>query len=280
MTIKEAKEKVIALAEQEIGYHEKKSKKDLDDKTKNSGSANYNKYAEWFDTKAKDFYNTKKNPSSWCDEFVDWLFCQVFGEAKAREMLYQPKKSLGAGCKYSAGYYRSNKAWYDEPELCDQIFFGTKGAESHTGVVIKVTDKMVYTVEGNADNQVKKKSYQRSNKKIAGYGRPKWKVVTASDKPSDSSASAKPITTTPATPKPTQGNSAKVYKVIAVHGLNLREKAGKNDNNKILCAMKYGSEVTATGKTTTVSGEPWIEATYTNKAGKKYTGWCCKKYLK
>ena len=37
-------DKLIATAEAEIGYLEKKSNKDLDDKTANAGSSNYTKY--------------------------------------------------------------------------------------------------------------------------------------------------------------------------------------------------------------------------------------------
>ena len=36
--------KVIQIAEEQVGYLEKASNKDLDDKTKNAGSANWTKY--------------------------------------------------------------------------------------------------------------------------------------------------------------------------------------------------------------------------------------------
>ena len=39
-------DKLIATAEAELGYLEKKSNKNLDDKTANAGSSNYTKYAE------------------------------------------------------------------------------------------------------------------------------------------------------------------------------------------------------------------------------------------
>ena len=38
-------EKVISVAKDEVGYLEKKSDKDLDSKTANSGNGNYTKYA-------------------------------------------------------------------------------------------------------------------------------------------------------------------------------------------------------------------------------------------
>lgn len=43
--------KVIAIAAAEIGYKEKKSYSQLDDKAANAGSGNYTKYARDFDQK-------------------------------------------------------------------------------------------------------------------------------------------------------------------------------------------------------------------------------------
>lgn len=289
MTIQEAKEKVIAAAEAEVGYHEKASKKDLDSKKGNAGNKNYTKFAEWFDTKAKDFYNGKKDPCAWCDVFYDYLFCECFGEAKAREMLFQPKRSLGAGCKYSAGYYRAAKQFFAAPAVGDQIFFGTKGAETHTGLVVKVTDKMVYTIEGNASNEVRKKNYQRSNKKISGYGRPKWSVVASADKPaasekpvSDNSSTAEPTKPTDGTSGANSGGSLKAFQVIAVHGLNLRKTMvipAKSSEN-LVTVLPYEAQVTSDGSVKTGGGEKWLRVKYKNKAGEVYEGYCCAKYLK
>ena len=61
---------VIKTAESQLGYLEKKSNKDLYDKTANAGSANYTKYAHEFDTKYVGFYNGKKNGFACSDEFV------------------------------------------------------------------------------------------------------------------------------------------------------------------------------------------------------------------
>ncbi len=289
-------EKVKKAAETEVGYHEKNSKKDLDSKTKNAGNKNYTKYAEWFDTKAQDFYNTKKNPTTggWCDVFVDWLFCQVFGEKTAREMLYQPKKSLGAGCKYSAGYYRSNKAWHAEGQVGDQIFYGTKGAETHTGWVAGVTEKSYITIEGNADNEVKKKTVSKTSKKIAGFGRPNWAAADKTEeKPKEDKPKETPTTAPVTAPKPSNGKTIKAsqkasqtaskyareYTVTAEHGLNIRDKAGKDDAHKVLAVAKYGSKVTCGGSYNTVSGETWLLVKY-EKAGTTYEGYCCNKYLR
>lgn len=180
-------DKVIKIAEAEVGYLEKKSNSNLYDKTANAGSANYTKYAYEMDTKYTTFYNGKKNGFAWCDCFVDWCFIKAYGESSARSMLYQPTKSAGAGCPYSANYYRNNKAFYSSPKVGDQIFFGSKGKETHTGIVYKVDSSKVYTIEGNTSSAsgvvanggaVAKKSYPLGYAKICGYGRPKYSQTT------------------------------------------------------------------------------------------------------
>ena len=154
-------EKLIATAKAEIGYKE--------------GNNNITKYSAFFDKEHPDFYNTKKQGAAWCDIFVDYCFVSTFGETQALDMLCQPKKSAGAGCKFSAGYFKKAGRFLDKPEAGDQIFFyDAKGEINHTGIVVDVDDKKVYTVEGNSDNCVKEHSYSLNNKKIAGYGRPRW----------------------------------------------------------------------------------------------------------
>jgi hypothetical protein len=92
----------------------------------------------------------------------------------------------GAGCKYSAGYYRNAGRFYTSPKPGDQIFFGKKGNESHTGIVYKVDSSKVYTIEGNTSGAsgvvangggVFKKSYSLTYNKIVGYGRPRYDEV-------------------------------------------------------------------------------------------------------
>ena len=177
--IEKAAAKVIALAESEIGYREKATNSQLDDKTANAGSNNYTKYGAYFDNQrgTYEYYNGKKNGFDWCDQFVDWLFAQCYGIDTGRRMLFQPMQSCGAGCAYSASYFRANSAWSTVPEPGDQIFFGPKGNESHTGIVAEVTEDRIITIEGNANNMVMKRSYSKGYSNITGYGRPNYKLV-------------------------------------------------------------------------------------------------------
>lgn len=195
--------KVIALALAEVGYLEKKSADQLDSQTANAGSANYTKYARDLDALG-DFYNGEKQGYAWCDVFVDWLMVQCFGEAAALKLLCAKPKSSGAGCTYSLNYYIAAGQFHkrtDKPEVGDQIFFGAVGNSNHTGIVYKVDDTTVYTVEGNtsgADGVVPnggavcKKSYLRSYSGIAGYGRPAYNDGFVGD-----SVDAEPVAPTP-----------------------------------------------------------------------------------
>ena len=168
--------KVISIALNEVGYLEKKSNSQLDDKTANAGSGNYTKYARDLH-KLGDFYNGNKNGFSWCDVFVDWCFVTAFGEERALELLCQPKKSCGAGVGYSCDYYKNKGQFYTSAQIGDQIFFkNSKGVRTHTGLVYQVDSNYVYTVEGNTGDGVKKKKYAINSSSIYGYGRPKYKV--------------------------------------------------------------------------------------------------------
>lgn len=175
--------KLIKIAEAEVGYMEKETNKNLDSKTANAGDENYTKYARDLDN-LTDFYNGKKNGYSWCDVFVDWCFYKAFGRTAAQTLLCQPNKSLGAGCKYSALYFKGKNQFYSSPKVGDQIFFKkTDGTIYHTGLVYKVDKTYVYTIEGNTSSAegvvenggcVAKKKYKLGYSKIAGYGRPKY----------------------------------------------------------------------------------------------------------
>lgn len=207
-------QKVIKVAEGEIGYLEKKDKNNLDDKTANAGTNNYTKYAR--DLDALGFYNGKKNGFAWCDVFVDWCFVQAYGLEAALKLTNQPlgKSNCGAGCKYSRGYYKKMNRLFDKPQAGDQIFFWPKDAiggpaVAHTGLVYAVDGTYVYTIEGNTSGAngviangggVCKKKYKLTYNRIAGYGRPKWdeENTDASDEKEETTTTEKTTTSFPA----------------------------------------------------------------------------------
>lgn len=175
-------QKVIDLAIAEIGYLEKKTNSQLDDKTVNAGSGNYTKYAR--DLALAGYYQGNKNGYAWCDVFVSWLFYKAFGKEVGHKLLCEDIGPYGAGCPYSARYFRQRGQFFTKgPRPGDQIFFGTPGSESHTGIVEKVEGAYVYTIEGNTSGAsgviangggVCRKKYVNGSVLIAGYGRPKY----------------------------------------------------------------------------------------------------------
>ncbi len=170
-------ERLIATAEDQVGYLGKKSNAQLDDFKANT-SGKWNKYARDLDALG-GFYNGKKNGYDWCDVFVDWCFVTTFGRTLAQKLLCQPDKSLGAGTGYSLKYYKAKGRLFSGPQPGDQIFFGDSKATWHTGLVMKVEGGFVHTIEGNAGNPsaVRACRYTVGSKIIKGYGRPDWALV-------------------------------------------------------------------------------------------------------
>ena len=169
---------VLNIARAEIGYHEKASNDMLDDKTANSGNANFTKYARDLDN-ATGFYNGRKNGYDWCDIFSDWVHYAAWGRDLAMQVLCQPERSAGAGCSYSARYYLAAGRWFtSNPQPGDQIFFYSGGDINHTGIVEFVTGGTVTTIEGNCNGMVMRRSYDIGNSYIAGYGRPRYELIT------------------------------------------------------------------------------------------------------
>lgn len=192
------KQKVIKIALAEVGYLEKRTNSQLDDKTANAGYNNWNKYARDIDEKYPTFYNGKKNGYSWCDIFVDWCFIQAYGVDAAKKLLGQPDRSAGAGCQYSANYFRRMGQFYTSPQVGDQVFFGNYGNEGHTGLVVAVNGDIITTVEGNTSGGsgvdsngggVFKKQYNIKTQYIPGYGRPNY-----SDNSSGTTSTPTPVT--------------------------------------------------------------------------------------
>jgi peptidoglycan hydrolase-like protein with peptidoglycan-binding domain len=193
MEYQEAAEKVIGIALAEVGYHEKASNSQLDSKTANSGSGNYTKYARDIDA-IGNFYNGKKQGYAWCDQFFDWCHIQAWGASMAMKVLCQPTKSDGAGCVYSANYYKAANRWFTTPQAGDQAFFFVSGSINHTGMVVDVSGNKVSIVEGNYSDSVVRNTYTIGDSKIAGYGRPKFELL--SDTSAVSSTAAQTTQTT------------------------------------------------------------------------------------
>ena len=166
MTLQEAVNKLLDTARAELNYHE--------------GYNNYIKYAQgsW----DNQFYGWELQNQPWCDVFVDWCFCQTFGLQTGAAMTYQTIGSGSALCSASASFYEKNNAFYNYPQPGDQVFFFSGGDINHTGLVESVVGTgaswtSFTTIEGNSNDQVARRTYNRGNNKVAGFGRPNWSLV-------------------------------------------------------------------------------------------------------
>ncbi len=161
------KQKVIDIALAEVGYREKATDAQLDNKTANAGSGNHTKYGR--DMHAID-PGIMEYADAWCDAFVDWCFVQAFGIENARGLL---GGSFNDYTPVSAQLFKDQMSWYSSaPQVGDQVFFQSSGTINHTGIVYAVSNGKIYTVEGNTSDMVAKREYALDAVRIAGYGRP------------------------------------------------------------------------------------------------------------
>lgn len=183
--------KLLEIARAELGYKEKETNSQLDDKTANAGDGNWTKYAR--DLHSAGYYQAAKNGYAWCDMFVDWCFWKLGGSKEKGEWLECQTGLYGAGCEWSSDCYRRAGRFDKNPRPGDQIFFGKTDAEEHTGIVEKIEDGKVHTIEGNASNMCKRCTYSLTSSKIVGYGHPRFDEETEVEEEDE------PITGTPST---------------------------------------------------------------------------------
>ena len=186
-----AVDKVIEVAQGEVGYLEKRSNKSLDAKTANAGRANYTKYGKWIGA----------NGDYWCASFLSWIFYQAFGQALGKQLLCG---SYSAACEtIRQNFIKKNQyhTFLTGAKAGDVIFFsGTRhSGANHIGLIYEVKDGKVYTIEGNTsgasgvvDNGggVARKTYKTTDTKVIGYGRPDYSLV---DAPKKATPSEKPV---------------------------------------------------------------------------------------
>ena len=134
MTKEQAIKKVIDIAKGELGYLEKRSNYNLDDKTANAGQNNYTKY--WRDIKI----SYQRQP--WCACYVTWILVQAFGVEITTKLL---KHYPFVYCPTLGSLFKLNS----NPTVGDIVLFYRNGTFAHTGIVIGVNGDYFSTIEGN-----------------------------------------------------------------------------------------------------------------------------------
>jgi len=112
----------------------------------------------------------------WCACFVSWCA----NECGYIETGVIPKF---AGCGNGVQWFKDRGLWQErnyEPRPGDLIFFdwndenGQDGSPDHVGIVEKVENGTVYTVEGNSGDSCRERQYLIGHYEIYGYGTPAY----------------------------------------------------------------------------------------------------------
>ena len=108
----------------------------------------------------------------WCACFVSW----AANECGYIDAGIIPKF---AGCVQGANWFRERGLWQDGsfiPSAGQIIFFDWEGdgETDHVGIVERVENGTVYTVEGNSSDSVRQNSYPIGSSVIYGYGCPAY----------------------------------------------------------------------------------------------------------
>ena len=113
---------------------------------------------------------------NWCACFVSWC---------ANECGYIDAGVIPkfASCVNGAQWFKDRGLWQDnsyEPRPGDIIFFdwngenGQDGLTDHVGIVEKVENGFVYTIEGNSSDSCRERRYPIGHYEIYGYGTPAY----------------------------------------------------------------------------------------------------------
>lgn len=108
----------------------------------------------------------------WCNLFITWCANELGYYQSGRIPLYQAPKDTAKWFK-SKGLFK-NPNYIPQPG--DLIFFALYGETTpyHIGLVEKYENGTVYTIEGNSDDVVKRRSYAHDNYRIYGYATPDY----------------------------------------------------------------------------------------------------------
>lgn len=144
---------LVNVALSQVGYRESNSSYDLCGISQ--GSYNHTEYGKWYGLPGQPY----------CAMFISWCARQAGIPTSII------KNSALAAIDCFGVTYHSRSSGYT-PQPGDLIVFGQSGSNrgDHIGIVVKVANGYVYTVEGNSSNRVEQCSYPMSSTYINGYG--------------------------------------------------------------------------------------------------------------
>ena len=131
--------------------------------------------AETGNNETKYGKHMKADKLPWCGSFINWCADQAGVDLPN-------VVSTRAG----ADAFRKMKRWYTEPKIGDLVFFDfvidDKTTINHIGLVIRVSDKQIVTIEGNTGDSDQRNGGEVMVKSralgarsfVVGYGRPTY----------------------------------------------------------------------------------------------------------
>jgi len=247
---------LVAIASTQLGVKESSINFMIDEQGMKQG---YTRYGHWYGA----------NYSEWCAMFVSFClhYAGVPAGAFPREAGCTAWKSQLSGM----GVYRKASEGY-VPEKGDLVFFGAADVRTaeHVGIVCRVTDTAIETIEGNRGHQVQQESYSLDDPDIAGYASMRSAMmragildkyeqidITVNLRPDDIPEDEQIDVTVAVNTLPE--NVAGLKAQTNVNAVNLRKEPSTGSQR--LGQVKKGTEVTLIAKEL-VDGEWWLLAEY------------------
>lgn len=177
---------MVTAALRWLGYIEKKSPSQLDSRTDNVGSGNFQRFQPLCGA---------GNGDQWCQYYVGGVAVEATGSiAEAQHLLRMPQSDKMTGYTPEAkSYYVDAGAWYNTPEMGDQVYYyvASKGRVGHTGLVISVDPASMsfFAIEGNTSSDkyddnggcvaIHEYSYKAvgGTNRVNGFGRPAYSAA-------------------------------------------------------------------------------------------------------
>ncbi|WP_225878609.1 CHAP domain-containing protein [Spongiactinospora rosea] len=135
----------------ELGYREK--------------GGQYTKFGTWY---AKKVGDPQYRNAPWCDMSIAWAAERAGVADYVGSFAWTPSHAV---------WFKQHGAWTDRPEPGALVFFDWGGSKNykkidHVGVVERVANGKIHTIEGNVD-RVWLKRKVRDESKVVGYGLPR-----------------------------------------------------------------------------------------------------------
>lgn len=139
---------LVRVAKTQLGYRESEYNFIIN---RNGVRYGYTRYGDWYGSAY----------SNWCAMFVS--FCMYYAEIPAESVPYEASCSAWARKFQKLGVFMAEDYI---PCAGDLAFFGDT---EHVGIVCKVTDDTVVTIEGNVGQYVSRRAYPLWSGSIIGY---------------------------------------------------------------------------------------------------------------